>query len=238
VHYTMGGIPTNVTNHVLDLRQPDAPEVPGLMAIGEAACNSCHGANRLGCNSLLDLMVFGRDAGVWARENLQPTPALPSIQNATLSSLTQRFQQRLQPGASPHALRRAMQAIMRDAAPIYRHQDGLQRGIDALESLATQLPLLGLHDPSPVWNNDLVHLLETENLLLQGMATLHAAHARTESRGAHARQDFPERNDKDWLAHSAVWQDAEGAIQVTKHPVRMVSGVADTAPMLPEARHY
>lgn len=239
VHYTMGGIPTNLHNQVVNLALPDAPVVEGLMAIGEAACNSCHGANRLGCNSLLDLMVFGKDAGDYAAESLRPRSHAPTPSVYALAQATERFTRKLQGTANSKILRPTLQATMREFAPIFRDGRALQHGMGTLLALAPEFAKgFALSDTSLQWNNALVHALETENLWLQALATLRAALERTESRGAHARADFPERDDAHWLKHSAVRVQPNGTTEYTTRAVRLnpaFQGI-DSVPL--EARAY
>jgi succinate dehydrogenase / fumarate reductase flavoprotein subunit len=245
VHYTMGGIPTNIHSQVTDPFNQNRI-IGGLMAIGEAASNSCHGANRLGCNSLLDLMVFGKDAGTWAVDNLSANNA-PKLsarkitdklmasraQHANTQPVTQPVNQLKSLSARAH-----IQTIMRDAAPIYRNASDLQQGLKALRQMALPTPpASNKKDPTP-WDLPLLDALETENLWLQAVATLTAAAKRTESRGAHAREDFPNRDDTNWLCHSAVKITDYSTINHTTTPVRFDKTTQKIPQMQPKARVY
>ncbi len=234
-HYTMGGIPTNVQSQVL---RGEAP-VPGLMAIGEAACNSCHGANRLGCNSLLDLVVFGKDAGDWASANLTKAkksvaPTAAALDKAITRLDTLRY---AKGSIAPQVLRTGLQQAMSKHAPVFRTGQSLEKGMEKLESLHHQMETeLGLSDHQHPWNIECVNALEATNLLAQARATMLAANKRTESRGAHTREDFPTRDDKNWLKHSLVFIE-EG--KVPRHATRDVHMKAENAPSFaPEARVY
>ena len=234
-HYTMGGIPTNVQSQVLRNNTP----VPGLMAIGEAACNSCHGANRLGCNSLLDLVVFGKDAGDWAAKNLKErnrrmTPAIPSL-DASIARLD--GLRHAKGSYAPQRLRQDVQQAMSQYAPIFRNTTMLKKGVETLQELSLKAKEeLGLTDHHHAWNIELIHALEAINLLAQAEATMIAAQARTESRGAHYREDFPTRNDAEWLTHSLVYRDG---IHPPHYATRPVHLTAENAPSFaPEARIY
>lgn len=237
VHYSMGGIPTNVQSQVLriDAKGKESP-VHGLMAIGEAASNSCHGANRLGCNSLLDLVVFGKDAGDWAANNLRAnTPASDAPQHVADKAVA-RFDAMLhaKPKTEPAALRRRMQLTMSECAPIYRTGKDLTRGHEVLEALSKET--LGTSTASAAWNIELLNALETDNLLAQGRATMLAALKRTESRGAHAREDYPERDDAHWLKHSLVWVDGTNIRHATRD-VHLAGGI-NAPSFAPEVRAY
>jgi succinate dehydrogenase / fumarate reductase flavoprotein subunit len=210
--------------------------VPGLMAIGEAACNSVHGANRLGCNSLLDLMVFGKDAGDWAIANLTPGN-VAEVRRETIAAALAPLTQLDQHGStiSSGELRQNIQYAMRDHAAIFRDGAGLAKALAQLQCYAAQMPLLpNLLTP---WNNQLLHLLETRNLLLQAIATVRAALERRESRGAHFREDFPNRNDAEWLCHSLVYVDTDGATRYNQRAVRQTTA-PDAPYFAPEIRNY
>ena len=238
VHYSMGGIPTNVDSQVLRIGA-DGQEsiVGGLMAIGEAASNSCHGANRLGCNSLLDLVVFGRDAGDWAMKNIAKDSYIELSSYRSIDRALARLDARrhARGKANPLGIRRALQATMRDYAPIYRTGADLQRGHDILEELA-HTPI-GIPDHHHPWNIDLLAALETENLLAQARATMLAALNREESRGAHAREDFPARDDAQWLKHSLIWANQDASLRYATRPVQLTGGL-DAPSFAPEVRAY
>jgi succinate dehydrogenase / fumarate reductase flavoprotein subunit len=228
VHYTMGGIPSDMHSSV---GTAEGQPVPRLLAIGEAACNSIHGANRLGCNSLLDLVVFGKAAGERCAELTQGSS--PGIAPPSLQTALARFE-RLRTangGTRPTILRQEMQCVMQHHAGIFRTHDLLAQGRDKLAALWNIFQTdLHLADRSTLWNNDLLDALETENLLRQAMATLQSALVREESRGAHWRDDFPARNDAHWLAHTLAWQE-NGIVRTAKREVRM-------AEFPPETRVY
>lgn len=242
VHYTMGGIPTNVDSQVVRFREGIAEPVGGLMAIGEAACNSCHGANRLGCNSLLDLIVFGKDVGEWAKAHVTGTHTMLPLNHAWLEAPLLRLNNiRHAKGTLPSwKLRKEMQHAMARYAPIFRDGESMRAGMDILHTLYRDFcHVLAVNSTAgTAWDVALVDALETENLLLQGMATMAAAEARTESRGAHAREDFSERNDADWLKHSLVGIDSYGTMFVSSRPVRMLTHEGDAPYFAPEARNY
>jgi len=214
--------------------------VPGLMAAGEAACVSVHGANRLGSNSLIDLVVFGRAAaercGALIEKTSRPRP-LPA--NAGAQAIARLDKLRDANGSLPTAqIRLDMQRVMQDHAAVFRTRDSLQEGIDKLEQVFASFADVRVTDRSMVWNTDLVETLELENLLLQAMGTIKSAIHRTESRGAQAREDYPERDDENWLKHTLAWVDAEGAVQFDYRPVELDTLTGDVAAIPPKARTY
>ncbi len=237
VHYSMGGIPTNVDSQVLRVANGQEEIVPGLMAVGEAACNSCHGANRLGCNSLLDLVVFGKQAGDWASANVKgKTAELP--QTALAASVARLETLRASTGTlHADALRARTQAAMTQYATVFRTGALLDEGVKTLEVIEQEAAGLALVDHKTEWNTELVDALESQNLLAQGHATMLAAYLRTESRGAHSREDFPTRDDANWLKHSLVWIDAQGHATHGTRGVHLIAGM-DAPSFAPEARVY
>jgi succinate dehydrogenase / fumarate reductase flavoprotein subunit len=241
VHYNMGGIPTNVHGEVLTLRSgnPDTL-VPGLMAIGEAACVSVHGANRLGSNSLLDLVVFGRAAARRCAELLKPAGRqrpLPADAGDDAVARLDRF--RHANGSRRTAeIRLEMQKIMQNHAAVFRTGESLQQGIGLLDACYATLPDVSVTDRSLVWNTDLVETLELDNLLGQALVTIASAANRTESRGAHAREDYAQRDDTQWMKHTLAWVDDGGRVRLDYRPVRMNTLTDEVQPVPPQARVY
>lgn len=241
VHYNMGGIPTNYHAEVIQPRSDNTDAiVPGLMAIGEAACVSVHGANRLGTNSLLDLVVFGRAAALRAASLITPNRNLPSLpKNAGENSLSRLDRLRYAKGSeSVGSLLKTMQKIMQDHCGVFRREDILSQGIEKMHQAIKDVGHLKLSDRSMVWNTDLVEALEFENLLAQSIVTLYSAHARQESRGGHARDDYSKRNDQDWMKHTVAWWNGSDAVRLGYRPVHMYTFSDEVEPVQPQARVY
>ncbi len=241
VHYNMGGIPTNYMAEVVRPSEanPDAV-VPGLMAIGEAACVSVHGANRLGTNSLIDLVVFGRAAAHRAAEVVKPgAPHKPLPANAGDNALARLDRIRNAKGSSSTAtLRDQLQRTMQKHAAVFRNSALLSEGVVKVNDIAKSLSDLGITDRSLIWNSDLIEALELDNLVGQAQATMVSGEARKESRGAHAHDDFPDRDDVTWMKHSVAWVDENANVSLTYRPVHMYTLTDEAEVFPPKARVY
>jgi succinate dehydrogenase / fumarate reductase flavoprotein subunit len=240
VHYNMGGVPTNYHGQARRARNGDASDlVPGLMSIGEAASVSVHGANRLGSNSLLDLVVFGRAAAEHCARTMQPAQPHKRLGADALERCLTRFDRlRHAKGKEPTAaVRLRMQKVMQSYAAVFRTGETLHEGIVKLREVRQSFGDIRVSDRSLIWNTDLLETLELDNLLANALVSIEAAANRTESRGAHAREDFPNRDDNNWLKHSLVWLDDKGNVRFDYRPVHMfTSGEVDPVPL--KARVY
>jgi succinate dehydrogenase / fumarate reductase flavoprotein subunit len=242
VHYNMGGIPTNYHGEALSPKNGDPDAViPGLMAIGEAASASVHGANRLGSNSLIDLVVFGRSAALRTRETVRPGaphPELPKGAGEETVSRLDRF--RYASGDIPtSALRLRMQKSMQSHCAVFRTGEVLAEGVKLIEEVWRARDNIKTTDRSLIWNSDLIETLEFDNLIIQAAVVVAGAHARTESRGAHAREDHPNRDDANWMKHTLAWtDDTAKAVRLDYRPVHAYTLTKETPYIQPKARVY
>lgn len=242
VHYNMGGIPTNVFGEVLTKANGDPDTiVPGLMAVGEAACVSVHGANRLGSNSLIDLVVFGRAAGLRCGEMIKAGDKQPELPKGAGDKHLARLDKlrNAQGGTPTSQLRDAMQRAMQETCAVYRTGDVLAEGVARMAEVYAKTPDISVTDRSMIWNSDLVEALEFENLIQQAVVTVNSAANRTESRGAHAREDFSERDDENWMKHTLAWLDeASGRTVLDFRPVHANTLTNDVQSIPPKKRVY
>jgi succinate dehydrogenase flavoprotein subunit len=240
-HYNMGGVPANYHGEAVTLKNGgDVSVVPGLMAIGEAACVSVHGANRLGSNSLLDLVVFGRASAQRCAEVVDPNAShKPFPSDAGEAALDRLDRIRHSKGSTSTAsLRLEMQRVMQSNCAVFRTGEVLDEGVSLLKETWQKREDLSVTDRSMVWNSDLVESLELDNLLSQAMVTITSAANRQESRGAHAREDFPDRDDEKWMHHTLAWCDEQGKVKIDYRPVVMQTLTNEVQVFPPKARVY
>jgi succinate dehydrogenase / fumarate reductase flavoprotein subunit len=237
----MGGIPTNLYTEVLRPTAADQDAtVPGLMAVGEAACVSVHGANRLGTNSLLDLVVFGRAAALRAAETIKPGASQPPLPPKAGESALDRLDRvrHAKGGTSVGELRLHMQRTMQTHAAVFRTSELLKEGVDKMEQVAHGYGDIRIADRSLIWNSDLVEALELDNLLGNALTTIVGAEARKESRGAHAQEDYPDRDDVNWMKHTLAWVNDKREVTLDYRDVKMRTLTNEVQVFPPKARVY
>ncbi len=246
VHYNMGGIPCDYNGRVMTIGADGNTEtaVEGLFAVGEAACVSVHGANRLGSNSLIDLVVFGRATGLYLKENIKPSDAHPELPKDSADlALTRLDHFRNAKGGSPTAQIRAdMQRTMSQHAAVFRNDELMAEGKQKLAATYKRMEDVHVSDRGLIWNSDLVETMELDNLISQAAVTMHGAHNRKESRGAHAHEDFPNRDDANWMKHTAAWFNGWGGkggeVRLDYRPVHEYTLTDDVEYIKPKARVY
>ena len=245
VHYNMGGIPTNHYGEVLNISadQKSYSVVEGLFAIGEAGCVSVHGANRLGSNSLLDLVVFGRAAAIRAKEiikNGDPLEHKDFVNSDATDKILERFNRILNANGNTKTaeIRNNMQLLMQKNVAVYRNQSLLQQAMSDIKHVWSSFQDLKISDRSLIWNSDLVEALELENLLAQSIVIVNSAENRKESRGAHSREDYPDRDDNEWMKHTISWLNDEGEVAIKYREVRTYTMSDDVDPVPPKQRVY